>query len=219
MHRALRLAGRARPYRARTPCRSATGRRGVFLRLVGADEILEQAIAVRIAARHDDVIEVGTVRNDVLESRKQRFRHDQRLGATVGQHEAIVVLGKQRVHRHGDNAGLETAKKRGRPIDRVGERHQHALLAANTETAQGRAEAVHTIGQLAVGPDAAPIDKGRLAGAAGTEIGVQHIGGKIIMACGIVGAGAHRTARAALRRDFFRDRHFVFLPKYSGIMQ
>ena len=38
---------------------SQSGRRGVILRLVGADEILEQPVAVRIVAGDDDVLEVG----------------------------------------------------------------------------------------------------------------------------------------------------------------
>ena len=40
---------------------SRDGRRGVILRLVGADDVLEQPVAVRIVAGDDDVLEVRAV--------------------------------------------------------------------------------------------------------------------------------------------------------------
>ena len=118
MHRALRLAGGARGVEPERHV-VAGGRRGVILRLVGADDILEQPVAVRIVAGDDDVLEVGAFLDQLLEFRKQRLRHHQAFRPAVGQHEAVVVLGQQRVDRHRDDAGLEAAEKRGRPVDGV----------------------------------------------------------------------------------------------------
>jgi hypothetical protein len=107
---------------------------------------------------------------------------DQAARAAVGQHEAIVVLGEQRVDRHGDDAGLEAAEERGRPVDRIGERDQHALLAPQAEPAQRRGEARDAIGELAIGQRAMAVDIGRLVGAAGGEIARQHVGGEVVVA-------------------------------------
>ena len=71
------------------------------------------------------------------------------LRPAVGQHEAVVVLGEQRVDRHGDNAGLEAAEKRDRPVHGVEQRHQHALFAVDAQAAQRSAETRHPVGELA----------------------------------------------------------------------
>ena len=186
------------------------GRRGVILRLVGADDILEQPVAVRIVAGDDDVLEVRAFLDQLLEFRKQRLRHHQAFGAAVGQHEAVIVLGEQRVDRHGDDAGLEAAEKRGRPVDGVEQRQQHALFAVDAEAAQRRAEARHTVGQLAVGQRAARIDIGRLVGAAGGEIALQHVGGEVVIAWDL-----RPRALAALGacRARFGDWPLFFLPR------
>ena len=115
------------------------------------------------------MLEIRALLDELLESRKQRLRHHQAFGAAVGQHEAIVVLGEQRIDRHRDDAGLQAAEKRGRPVDGVEQRQQHALFALDAEPAQRRAETRHAIGQLAVGVRAARVDIGRLVGAAGVE--------------------------------------------------
>ena len=73
------------------------------------------------------------------EPRIERLRHHQHAGAAVGQHEAVVVLGHQRVDRHGNDAGLEAAEERGRPVDGVEQRDQHPLLAPHPERAQAAA--------------------------------------------------------------------------------
>ena len=93
------------------------------------------------------MIEIGAFADQFLELRKQHLRHHQALGAAVGQHEAVIVLGQQRVDRHGDDAGLEATEKRGRPVDGVGQRDQYALLAANAEAAQRRRKARDPIGE------------------------------------------------------------------------
>ena len=214
MHRALRLAGRARGVEPERHV-VAGGRRGVILRLVGADEILEQPVAVRIVAGDDDVLEIGAVLDQLLEFRKQRLRHHQAFGPAVGQHEAVIVLGQQRVDRHGDDAGLETAEKRDRPVDGVEHRHQHALFAADAQAAQRRAEARHMVGELAIGQRVPAVDIGRLFGAAGGEIALQHVGGEIVIAWDL----AHRLGRAGFRPRALAAIAIVFPPGTMRIMQ
>ncbi len=63
--------------------------------------------------------EVGMGFDEAFELRVERLRHHQRPGPAVRQHEAIVVLGHQRVDRNRNDAGLDRAEKRGRPIDGV----------------------------------------------------------------------------------------------------
>ena len=125
---------------------------------------------MRVVAGNDDVLEIGIVLDDIRELRQQHLRHHQAAGAAVGEHEAIIVFGEQRVQRHRDDAGFQAAEKRGRPIDGVGERHQHALLAAQPEAAQRGGKARHPVGKLRIGGDAARIDEGRLVAAPGGEI-------------------------------------------------
>src|SRR4029079_4162051 len=83
--------------------------------------------------------------------------------------------------RHGDDARLQAAEKRRRPVDSVEKRNQHALFAPDAEPPQRRAEARHTISELAVGVRAAYIYIGRLVGAAGIEIFLQDVGGEIVI--------------------------------------
>ena len=85
MHRAFRLAGRARGVE---PERNvvAGGRRGVIFRLVGADEILEQPIAVRVVAGDDDVLEIGAFAmsfSNFGNSASDTTRHFARLSASM----------------------------------------------------------------------------------------------------------------------------------------
>ena len=97
------------------------------------------------------MFEVRALLDELFESRKKRLRHDQAFRAAVCQHETIVVLGEQRVDRHRDDAGLQAAEKRSRPIDGVEQRQQHALFALDAEPTQRGAETCHAIGKLAVG--------------------------------------------------------------------
>ena len=98
---------------------------------------------------------------------KQRLRDDQHPGAAVGEHEAVVLLGHQRIDRNRHDAGLDRAEESGGPVDGVEERNQHALLAPDPERAQHVAEALDALGELAIGPGAARIDVGRLVAAPG----------------------------------------------------
>ena len=154
-------------------------------------------------ARHDDVLEIAACADQLLEPRIERVRHHQHAGAAVGQHEAVVVLGHQRVDRHGDDAGLEAAEEGGGPVDGVEQRDQHPLLAAHAERAQARGEARDAVGELAVGPGAARIDEGRLVGTAGLEIAVEDVGGEIVVARD----RAHRSGRRHIRARLGRNSH------------
>ncbi len=90
---------------------------------------------------------------------------------------------------------LRHAEKRGRPVDRVGEREQHALLALDAEGAQHRAEPRHPVGELAIGQHATRIDIGGLVGAAGIKIALQHIGGEVVVARNRTGGGRRIVRR------------------------
>jgi hypothetical protein len=105
---------------------------------------------------------IGGGADQLLETRVERVRHHEHAGTAVGQHEAVVVLGHQRVDRHGDDAGLEAAEEGRRPIDGVEQRDQHPLLALDAECAQTCGKARNTVGELAIGPGAARIDERRL---------------------------------------------------------
>ena len=155
-------------------------------------------MAVRIGARDDHVREIGARGDQIGELRKQFFRDDQDPRPAVGEHEAIVVLGHQRVDRDRDDARLDGAEESGRPVDGVEQRQQDALLAPDPERAQRIAEAIDPVGELTVGPASARIDIGRLAGAAGVEIALQYVGGEV------VAARNRSDGRAGI--DFRRER-------------
>ena len=214
MHRAFRLAGGARGVEPERHV-VAQRRRGVRLRLVGADEILEQPVTVRFVAGDDDVLEVRALLDELFEFRKQRLRHHQAFRSAVGQHEAVVVLGEQGVDRYGDDAGLQAAEKRDRPVHGVEQRQQNALFAPDAQAAQRRAEARDPVGELAIAERAARIDIGRLVGSTGSKIALQDIGGKVVIAWD----QAHRVIRARFGRMRFSDGHCVFSPDgpyYAG---
>ena len=202
VHRAFRPAGGAGGVE---PERHVVGdrRRGVIVRLVGADDVLEQPVAVRVVARDDDVLEIGAILDRLLEFREQRLRHHQAFGAAVGEHEAVVVLGEQRVDRHRDDAALQAAEKSDRPVDGIEHHDHHALFAPDAEPAQRGAETRRPVGELAIGDRAPAVDIGRLVGAAGGEIRLQYVGGEIVVAWDC----AHAGGRACFLRLKFGDCH------------
>src|SRR5664280_3181022 len=57
-----------------------------------------------------------------------------------------------------------------------------ALFAPDAQSAQRSAEARDMVGELAIGQRAARVDIGRLVGAAGCEVALQHVGGEIVIA-------------------------------------
>ena len=138
------------------------------------------SLAVVSGARNDDVLEVRARSDEAGEARIKLFRHDQNAGAAVGQHESVVVRVQQRVDRHRDDARLDGAEERGRPIDGVGEAEEDALLPPHPERPQHIRKTRHPLGELPVSPGAARIDIRRLTGAPGREIAVQNIRGEIV---------------------------------------
>ena len=147
MHRAFRLAGRARGVEPEGDV-VAGGRRGVSVGLGRLEQVIEFLMTLSVVAGDDDMLEIGAVLDDLFEFRIKHVGNDQGFRAAVGQHVAVVVLGHQRVDRHGDDAGLEAPEKRRRPVDGVGERQQHALLAVDAERAQRGAKPRHALGKL-----------------------------------------------------------------------
>ena len=123
---------------------------------------------------------------------QQLLGHDEQSRRRILQHEAVVVFGQQRVDRHRDDAGLDGAEERGRPVDGVEEADQHALFAADVERAQHMAEALDPRRQRRVGVAAAVIDIGDLVAAAGIEIALEDVGGEIVVARNGVGGRTHR---------------------------
>ena len=91
---------------------------------------------MRFVARNDDVLEVLAGDDRLANLRIEALPTRPESGAAVGQHKAVVVLVEQRVDRHGNDAGLDGAEERGRPVDGVGEADQDALFAADAERAQ-----------------------------------------------------------------------------------
>ena len=155
--------------------------------------------------------EVRARADEIREFRIELLRHDQHARAAVGKHEAVVVLGHQRVDRHRDDAGLDGAEESRRPIDGVEQREQHAFFAPHAERAQHMAEALDAVGELAVAPCPVRIDEGGLAGAAGGEISVQDIGREIVVARDRIGG---RRGRQRSRIDRHRgvspqDKHYA----------
>jgi hypothetical protein len=118
----------------------------------------------------------------------ERLRHDQQPRPAVLEHEAIIVLGQQRVDRHRHHAGLDGAQKGRGPVDGVEQAQQHALFAPQPVGAQHMAETFDPLGQFAVGPALsgasilAVIDEGELAGAPGIDIALEDSGGEIVLA-------------------------------------
>ena len=68
--------------------------------------------------------------------------HDQKPGAAILKHEAVIVFGQKRVDWHRHHAGLDGAEKSGGPVDGVEETQEHALLAAKPERAKHVTESV-----------------------------------------------------------------------------
>src|SRR5579885_2558134 len=117
--------------------------------------------------------EVLALAECLRKSAVERLGYDQKARPAVLEHEAIIVLGHQRIDRHRDDAGLDGAEEGGRPVDRVEEADQDALFAPDAERAQHMTEAFDARGKITVGVFAAMIDIGNLVGATGVEIALE----------------------------------------------
>ncbi len=152
------------------------------------------------------MFEIFRLADRLVEFRQQILGDDQQPGAAVAQHEAVIVLGHQRIDRDRDHAGLDRAEERGRPVDGVEQTHQHALLAADAQRAQHVAEALGALGEIGIAVFAAMIDEGDLAGAAGIEIALENVGGEIVVARDR-GHGRRRIRRHVRRAVLRSDSH------------
>ena len=153
-------------------------------------QVAEAAVCLAVVAGHDDMLEVRAVADDLGEFRQQLIGDDQHPGAAVVQHEAIVVLGHQRIDRDRHGAELDGAEKCDRPIDRIEHAKQNAILAADAEGAQHAAEAIGAVGELAVGQRFPRVDEGDFRRAAGVEIALEDVGGEIVIARNRIGGRA-----------------------------
>ena len=181
VHGAFRLAGRARRIEPEAHI-VARRRRGDGIGFGGFEQFVEALVPVRLVAGDDDMDEMFAGFDRFGEFGQQLFGHDQEPRAGILQHEAVVVLGEQRIDRHRDDAGLDGAEERGRPIDGVGEAHQHALFAAHVERAQHMTEALDPRRQRRIAVAAAVIDIGDFLAAPGVEIALEDVGGEIVVA-------------------------------------
>ena len=75
--------------------------------------------------------------------------HDQKPGAAILKHEAVIVFGQKRIDWHWHHAGLDGAEKSGGPVDGVEETQEHALLAAKPERAKHVTKAFDAVGEVA----------------------------------------------------------------------
>src|SRR5262249_24171895 len=100
--------------------------------------------------------------------------------------------------RNRHHAGLDGAEESGRPVDGVEQREQDALLAPDAERPQGVAEALNALGELAIAPTSARIDKGRLVSAPGLEITLDDVRRKVVIARDRLGGCARIGARRKL---------------------
>src|SRR5262249_42417941 len=105
----------------------------------------------------------------------------------------------QRIDRNGHHAGLDGPEEGGGPVDRVEEREQDTLLAPDPERAQHVAEAVHALGELAIGPAATRIDIDRFVGAPGLEVALDDVGSEVVIARDRVDGGSRIDRRRELR--------------------
>ena len=113
------------------------------------------------------------------------------------------MLAEQRIHRNRDDAGLDGAEERGRPVDGIGEAEQDALLTADAEIGKDIAEARDPLGELSVSPAAAWIDVDGFTRAAGRQVATQDVVGEIVGARDGVG----RAGRVQDRRPHTLDIH------------
>jgi hypothetical protein len=139
--------------------------------------------------------QVGAVADRLGEFRVKLLRHHQKPGPAVLEHEAVIILGQQRVDWNRDHTGLDRAEEGGRPIDAVEKADENALLAADVERLQRAGEAVDPRGEIAIGPAPARIDIGDFLAAPGVQIVFEHRGREIVVARDRVNGRGRRQSR------------------------
>jgi hypothetical protein len=89
----------------------------------------EIGMSVRRAADHEHRGELRQPAEDRRDHRQELARHEQRLGAAVGQDDLVIIGRKQRVERHRHDAGLQRAPEDHRKLDLVEHDHRSPILA------------------------------------------------------------------------------------------
>jgi hypothetical protein len=120
--------------------------------------------------------------DDALEGRPEGFRHHQRAGARVAEHEVVILGRQQRIGGDRHDAGLDAAKKGSGEIDAVEQAQHHPLLLPHAQPGQHIAEAVDALGKLTVGMAAGIVDEGRLVAAPGQQVALDQIRGGVVLA-------------------------------------
>ncbi len=182
VHRALRLAGRARGIEPETDVVGTGRRRLEAVRLVGqrVGQTLVAVVAV-LAAGDDDRPEEGVGVQMTLELGQQVGADDERPRTAVVQHEGVVVGRQAGVHRDRHDPGLDRAEEHGGEVDGVGHRHQHPLLHPQAAGDEQIGDLVGPPVEVGVAVGAGGVDEGRLVAAAGREIAADQILGRVVM--------------------------------------
>ena len=208
MHRALRAAGGAAGIEPEGRVVGASGS-GLVQRRVGFQESLKLdlgRVQRRLRLRDDHLLHfVIALDHRCRQSRKQRTRHQHRLGARMLQHVGVVVGREQRVDGHRHQAGVQRAQKSHRPVAAVVHQHQHAFFAAQKQAFKRRRHAARALGQFAIGNRALLIDEGRLARAVRVErkqmLGkVEALGGRGDFGCHGMSPGLSISANSRTRK-------------------
>ena len=163
-------------------------------RAAAGQQFLEAPMTVPVRSGDHDMGEARAGADRLGEFRVKLLRHHQKPGPAVLEHEAVIILGQQRVDGNRDHAGLDRAEEGGRPIDAVEQADENALLAADVERAQRAAEAVDPRGEIAIGPAPARIDIGDFLAAPGVQIVFEDGTSEIVVARDRIN-GRGRSAR------------------------
>jgi hypothetical protein len=150
MHDALRESGRAG--RVEPEAHVVLARvGGIELRGDAAHRVLERLRAGRrLAAGHEDVLQMRALRADLEDLRHQRRGDDDGDRAAVVQDVRDVRRMERRVRRDRDRADLDGAVEREREGRRVDAEDRDPLLQLHAELAQDVSDAVDVRGELAV---------------------------------------------------------------------
>ena len=174
MHRALRLARRARREQPR---------RRVVLRGVEVGERRRRApdgvAPVAAGAGADDAAEQLGGAHERRDALLQPNVADERARPRVVEVVLVVAVGQLGVHHGDDGAYLEDAEERGGELDAVGQPDEHAVLDAH---AHRRQRVAHLIGQLlhlAIGVAAVVVDDGDMVAASLLDARVEKIVGHV----------------------------------------
>ena len=154
-----------------------------------------------IGTADDDMHQVWHRVDQGCERRQQRLRHEQRPRARVPQHVVVVAGGQLRVDGDRNDSRLDRAEERRREVDRIVERQQDPLLAANAQPGQCVGKAVDASGELLVRGASGVVDIRKLPAAAGVEIAADQVGGGVEHTRGNHRDASSRTGNGSVRQN------------------